>query len=311
MFFGYSCYLRPDGSRLILASFSNWLHALSGETGKEIWWVKRQSHGGVTPCVDQGRGWIFYQVNGEILKLRAEDGVVLKSTRVAKPASCISWNTVLVNDSHGYFVATYWYGNAMWDGAIRVYDRDLNPVWEKTGLPTGKKATLTYADGKLVTGCGNQWGARYQGDNWKCIVAYALATGTPVWTCDLSKYVFSCILNVPYYHRFFYAETQDDRNTIPGVTSKLFRINGSTGKLEQVLDYGRDISSCATCIIARGKLLSGDLVHDRLVVTELATGSKADWPGPFGDSQLNQMALADESGAKTVPMCEIVPGPRR
>jgi hypothetical protein len=121
----------------------------------------------------------------------------------------------------------------------------------------------------------------------------------------LSKYVYTCILNVPYASGRFYAETQDDVHAIPGVTSKLFRINAATGSLEQVLDYGRDISSCATCIIARGKLLSGDLVHDRLVVTQLAAGSSADWPGPFGDPQLNQMAVASEPGAKTIPMREI------
>jgi hypothetical protein len=212
---------------------------------------------------------------------------------------------VLINDSHGYFVATYWYGAKEWDGAIRVYDRDLKPVWEKTGLPTGKKATLTYADGKLVTGSGNQWGARYQGDKWKYIAAYTIDSGAAAWKCDLSKYVYTCILNVPYASGRFYAETQDDVHAIPGVTSKLFRINAATGSLEQVLDYGRDISSCATCIIARGKLLSGDLVHDRLVVTQLAAGSSADWPGPFGDPQLNQMAAASEPGAKTTAMREV------
>jgi hypothetical protein len=58
-------------------------------------------------------------------------------------------------------------------------------------------------------------------------------------------------------------------------------------------------------IVARGKLLSGDLVHDRLVVTELATGSTADWPGPFGDPQLNQMAALGGPGVKTAPMREI------
>ena len=62
-----------------------------------------------------------------------------------------------MNDSYGYFVATRWYGKPAWDSAIRVYDNDLNLVWEKTGLPNGKKDTLTYAQGKLVTGSGNGW----------------------------------------------------------------------------------------------------------------------------------------------------------
>ena len=125
MFFGYSYFLRPDGSRLIFMSSPNGLHAMSGETGEDMWWVKRRSSGGITPCVDQARGWIFYQCDGEVLKVRAGDGSILKSASVAKPAYCVSWNTVFINDSHGYFVATYWYGAKEWDGAIRVYDKDL------------------------------------------------------------------------------------------------------------------------------------------------------------------------------------------
>ncbi|NUQ65042.1 MAG: PQQ-binding-like beta-propeller repeat protein [Pirellulales bacterium] len=302
MFFGYSYFLRPDGSRLIFMSAANGLHALSGETGKEAWCVSRRSSGGVTPCVDQRGGWIYYQCDGQLLKVRAGDGAVLKSTSVAKPSSCVSWNTVLINDSHGYLVATYWYGGNEWDGAIRVYDKDLALVWEKTGLPTGKKATLTYADGKLVTGSGNQWHARYQGDQWKYIAAYKVHSGEVAWKCDLSKHIYHCILNVPYFNGCFYAETQDDVSVMPGVTSKVFRIDGASGKLEEVLDFGHDISSCATSIIARGKLLSGDLIHDRLVVTRLAEDAQGDWPGPFGDPQLHHMAAPTEPGARIVPM---------
>ncbi len=156
-FFGYSCYMRQDGSKLILMACTNGLHAMSSETGGDVWWVRKPSTGGITPCVDQTGGLIYYQCNGQVLKIRAIDGQVLKSVDVAKPNTCISWNTVLVSDSHGDFVATRWYGKPVWDSAIRVYDRDLNLVWEKTGLPNGKKDTLTYAEGNLVTGCGNGW----------------------------------------------------------------------------------------------------------------------------------------------------------
>ena len=67
----------------------------------------------------------------------------------------------------------------------------------------------------------------------------------------------------------------------------------------------RDISSCATAIIARGRLFSGNLIDDDLVVTELAVGSKVDWPGAFGDPQLNQMAVANEPAAENVALREI------
>jgi hypothetical protein len=196
-------------------------------------------------------------------------------------------------------VATYWFdGN--WKGAIRVYDKDLNLAWEKTGLPSGKKDTLTYADGKLVGGAGNGW-VQYTSGDWKHIAAYAIDTGAVVWKCDLSRYDFRCVSNMPYYNGCFYAEAQG----APPPTSKVFRIRASDGKLEEVLDYGRTNTSCATCIIARGRILSGDLYEDRTVVTQIAEGSNLDWPGPFGDPQLNQMALPDEPGAKIVPMQEI------
>ena len=313
-FFGYSYYLRPDGSRLILMAAANGLHAMSGDTGRDAWHVPTGATGGITPAVDQANGWIFYQTNGKVLKIDASNGAILKTITVASPSRCNAWNTVLTDDAHGSYVATYWTGPTdanEWGSGIRVYDKKLNLVWEKTGIPAGKKATLTYADGKLVTGSGNQWGARYQGNSWKYIAAYAIGTGAEVWKCDLSSYYYTCILNVPYFNGCFYAETQDAKATHPGVTSKVFRIDGTSGKLEQTLDYGRDMSSCATSIIARGKLLSGDLVHDRLVVTELAIGSNADWPGPFGDPQLNQMALPNDPGAKPVPMQEIESGSSR
>jgi hypothetical protein len=302
MFFGYSYFDRDDGSKLILTACTNGLHALSSETGEDMWWVKRGSSGGITPCVDQQKGWVFYQCNGEVLKVRAADGHVLNTVGVGGPSSCVSWNTLLADDSNGYFVATYWYGAKEWDSAIRVFDKDLNLVWEKTGLPIGKKATLTYAEGKLVSGSGNQWHAKYKGDEWKYIAAYAIATGKVVWRCDLSKHAYTCILNVPYYNGHFYAETQDGEMA---ETSKVFRINASDGRLEEVFDYGRRISSCATCIIACGKILSGDLHEDRTVVTLVAENSSLDWPGPFGDPQTNQMALPHEPGARPVPMWEL------
>jgi len=105
-FFGYSYYRCQDGSKLLFMACLNGLHALSSETGEDVWWVKRRGTGGVTPCVDQQNGWVFFQCNGKVLKIRAVDGEILKETEVAHPARCISWNTVLVDDSHGYFVAT-------------------------------------------------------------------------------------------------------------------------------------------------------------------------------------------------------------
>ena len=71
------------------------------------------------------------------------------------------------------------------------------------------------------------------------------------------------------------------------------------------IDYGRAITSCATSVIAGGRTLSGDLYEDRIVVSKIAENSSLDWPGPFGDPQTNQMALAHDPGAKPVSMREI------
>jgi len=56
----------------------------------------------------------------------------------------------------------------------------------------------------------------------------------------------------------------------------VFQINGADGKLEEVFEYGRRITSCDTSIIARGWILSGDLHEDRTVArsrkTRVSTG---------------------------------------
>jgi hypothetical protein len=310
-FFGYSYYNRPDGSKIVLTPSTNGLHAVNGDTGQDAWSVNRSSTGGVTPAVDQANAWVFYQRDGELLKINANTGSVLKSVAVGSPATCYSWNTVLTDDSHGAYVATYWYGANMWDSAVRVYDKELNMVWEKTGLPLGEKQTLTYADGKLLTGSGNDFGAHYsQSDpTWKKMVAYDIATGDVAWETDLSNYTYTAVLNAPYFNGNFYAEAGTNTATTPGGTTLLFRIDASTGAMEEVLDFGRPVSSCATSIIADGKLYTGDIQHDRIVVVELATGSSLDWPGPFGNPQTNQMALPFDPGATLVPMREILPEP--
>lgn len=309
-FFGHSYYVRRDRSKLILAPSQNGLHALDEETGKEVWWVTLHGTGGITPCVCQRNGWVFYQNDGKLVKIHASDGKVLKTVAVPHPNTCISWNTVLVNDAHGYFVATYWYSfverdgktrKLEWNSAIRVYNADLDLVWERTGLPAAKKSTLTYTDGKLVLGSGGHWGAKYEGNNWKYVAAYSIRNGGLVWKCDLSQYDFECIVNAPYAYGRVWAEAW-------GKASKMFRIKAETGALEGVLDYGVPVNSCAPFCIAHGKALSGDLVRDGVAVTQIARNSRADWPGPFCDPQTNTYALPDETQAKVLPMKEVYVG---
>ena len=204
---------------------------------------------------------------------------------------------MLTGDSRGSFVATYWYdGN--WKGAIRVYDKNLKLVWEKTGLPTGKKHTLTYADGKLLTGSGDGW-VTYTGGDWKYIAAYAIDTGAVVWKCDLSKYNYQCIENVPYFNGCFYAQADEDHDKYP--SSFLFRIEATNGKLAEVFDYGHTINACAPCIIAAGKIFKGALWADRLRSGADRRGVKADWPGPFGDPQTESDGHAQTRRQRSFP----------
>jgi hypothetical protein len=204
-------------------------------------------------------------------------------------------------------VATYWFDflaedgktrKMEWNSAIRVYDAELNLAWERTALPAAKKSTLTYADGKLVVGTGGHWGAKYTGVEWKYLAAYSIERGDVVWKCDLSKQEYDAIINAPYAYGCFYAEAW-------GKTTKLFRINAKSGVLEEALDYKAPANSCAPCLIACGKLLSGDLVRDGVLVTALAENSTAEWPGPFCDPQTNTYALPEEPKARLVPMKEI------
>lgn len=303
MFFGYSSFQLKDGTQLILTASNNGLHAISGETGQEFWWIKQESSGGITPCVDQQNGWIFYQYDGKMFKIQAENGKILKSVPVESPNICVAWNTVLVNDVHGYYVATRWYGNPEWDCAIRVYDRDLNLVWERTGLPNGKKDTFTYAEGKLLTGSGNHWSKKYEfgSDEWKVLTAYSIRDGSVAWTCDLSHLAYESLPNIPYFNGYFYAEITGGKFG----PSHLLRIRALDGKIVESLNYGRSIDSCAPCIIAHGRVLSGDLQEDRIVVTKIAENSNADWLGPFGNLQTNTFALPYEPDATLVPMVEI------
>ena len=194
-FFGYSFFVLNDGSKLLLQASTNGLHAISAEDGKEVWWLKRESTGGATPCIDRDEGVAYYQIDGRILKVRLVDGEVLNESAVGVPNHVISWNTVLIKDRAKPLIATYWFGltggkgksGMQWNAAIRVFDPQLKLLWERSGLPAPKKATLTYSDGKLVTGTGGHWGGVYEGEEWKYIIAYDVQTGKEIWRCDLRK----------------------------------------------------------------------------------------------------------------------------
>jgi len=166
---------------------------------------------------------------------------------------------------------------------------------ERRGLPTGKKATLTYANGLLLTGSGNQWGATYNQNDptWKKVTAYSVGTGNVAWTADLSAYTYTTILNAPYYNGYFYAETQEDAN-LPSLMFKINAATGQGGNRPLTTDTGK--APAATDIIADGKIFSGDDNHDDIMVTADRHRVEPRLDGSVRRSQLNQMALPDEPG---------------
>ncbi len=115
--------------------------------------------------------------DGRLLKLPAAGRHLLCEVQVPPPNRCIPCNTVTVDDRHGRYVATRWYGRPDCDSAIRAYNGDVKLVCERAGLPNGKKDTLSYFDGKLVCGSGDGWNNRYTGTALRYIAAYSIADG--------------------------------------------------------------------------------------------------------------------------------------
>lgn len=292
MFFGYSYYVRNDGSKLILASVQNGLHAMSLETGEDVWFV--ETRGGVTPCVDQRRGVVYMQTNGKLLQIDAETGAVMRSTTVEAPSSAVCWNTILADDERGCHIATYWYSPVPFGSAIRVYDSALNKVWEKKGLPMSKKSTNAYYGGVLYAGCGDHWQKRdylnMADDSWKKITAYRIATGETKWELDLREYSFSCIPNVVYCNGMLLAETQTN---VCGLGYSIFVIDASDGRLIDCLIRKAPANSCGVPLLSGGKWFSGDLISDSVLVASVGSGRTTDWIGAFGNAQTNDMCAPE------------------
>ena len=97
-------------------------------------------------------------------------------------------------------------------------------------------------------------------------------------------------MNIPYFNGYFYAETQDTY----GFKSKIFKINSENGNVEEVLEHGKSINSCAPVVIANGYMFSGDLHSDKIIVTKLEDNVISNWKGPFGNPQTNTNSVEGE-----------------
>jgi len=302
-FFGYSYYERSNGAKILYVAATDGLVALSVEDGSTLWtlrWMK----GGTTPAVDRQRGVLYKQYHHGIAKIDAVTGEVLVERSVAGPAFSGSWNTVLVDDEHGYYVATRWMATDSWSatysGAIRVFDAELDELWSRSGLPHGKKDTLTYFDGQVVVGPGNHGVVdphESTGRPWKQITSYGVAQGDVRWHSDLSDHIDNAIFNIHYYNGYLIAETQ----FTPSGSDKILRLDASTGQVVDVFDRGFAVTSCAPSVIAGGKLYSGNILKNRVEVVEFAVDSTLQWKGVFGDPQRNTMNGGQDQ-ATFVPM---------
>jgi hypothetical protein len=284
-FFGYSYYVRESGGRTFLCSSENGLHAFSLESKEDSWYVK--GGGGVTPCVDQQRRWVFYQSPGRIAKIDAETGRVLRQVEVPAPSGCISWNTILVDDSSGHYVATYWYEKSLFGSALRVYDTDLRLVWEATGLPLSKKATPAYHGGTLFVGFGDGPQPEYLEQDpslWKYMRAYDISSGAVVWQTDFTGFDVLQVPNVIYCNGMIVSESQNRQ-----FYYHVFVQDAGSGRILSVHKHERTASSCAPPVLSAGRLYSGNLFTDSVFVSQIGTGEISDWHGAFANAQKNDM----------------------
>ena len=290
MFFGYSVYEKKDGTKLVLASVKNGLHAMSLETGEDEWFIGMS--GGVTPCVDQIRGFIYFQTSGKIVKIDADSGEIVQTATVEAPSSAVCWNTIWVDDENGSYVATYWYSSQLYGSAIRVFDPELNLCWEKKGLPMSKKATQAYYGGVLFAGCGDHWQKgeylNHTSTDWKKITAYHITSGEKKWELDLSPYSLTSVPNIIYCNGLLIAETQTNYR----LGYHIFIIDASDGTLLQYLFQERPANSCGVPIFSGGCLFSGDLISDSVLVTTIGSGTATDWIGAYGNAQTNDMCAS-------------------
>ena len=136
------------------------LHCLNLETGAQLWWFDPQSNFlGLTPAVDQANGFIYYQTRNRLWKINALNGALLDYVALTSAGSMGSGNTILINDAHGYFVTQCSYTEEAYGGVVKVFDANLDFVWEATGLNLCLKTVMAYNDGVLYVPIGNEWPA--------------------------------------------------------------------------------------------------------------------------------------------------------
>lgn len=271
------------------------LHCLNLETGIQLWWFDPQSNMfGITPAVDQTNGFIYFQTRNRLWKINALNGALLDSVVLTNASGMASGNTILVDDVHGYFVTQCSYVDEAYGGVVKVFDSNLDLVWQVTGLNLSPKVVMAYYDGVLYVPTGNTFVYEYVGDWYNGelenagVKAYDITDGTPLWTfvCDPEK-IFVLeghrgVIDVLYCNGYLFFKT------VANGTTEAYCINASDGTLaKKLIDNTGQHENCAPCAFSGGRLYEGSLVANAIKVYQFGTGDYKDWNIYGSTPQLN------------------------
>lgn len=273
------------------------LHCLNLETGSEKWWFNPDGNmRGHTPAVDQTNGFVYFQTRNSLWKLNALTGALLDSVAVSNPAGSGmgSGNTILVNDGHGYFIAGVWNDYVAYGGGVKVYDANLDLVWEDIGLNLCLKSVMAYYDGVLFVPIGNGFdyseiGDWYTGELENAgVIAYNITDGTELWRyiCDpLQAFVLGSqrgVLDVVYCNGYIIFSVRFQN------TTELYILDASDGSLvKKAIDSSASHTACGPSVLSGGRLYDGSTTTETIRVWTLGTGTFEDWNTYGSTPQLN------------------------
>lgn len=295
--------------KYILTEAYNGLFALDIETGATLWeftgtYGSAEIRDGRTPCVDQSNNWIYYQTLGRLFKLNALNGQVLDYVAVTDETQNTSGNTMLVNDGHGYFIVTFFWKFSAYGGAIKVYDQNLDLVWEADGLNSFVKSNIVYNDGVVYFGTGDSFQYEYNhewysGQKEDCkVIAYDVTDGSVNWTWEAdasADYVPNknkAVLDLIYCNGYLIALSALGGG-VDNTFGMVWVINASDGSLLKTYTHDKTLTSCGRAAFSYGRLIKGNLTNNEAEVIQIGVGAKADY-APFGNHKLNH-CVADST----------------
>lgn len=300
-----------SGTKFIYTGLQNGLHCNWLEDGSEIWSFtlgESQTDRGKTPAVDQENKLVYFQQNNRLFKLDAVTGQQLDYAAI--PSSLggqlvASGNTVLVNDTNGYYIISHYQRWLPYGSTLFCHDADLDLVWSVDSLNSTAKNTITYHGGLVYFGTGETF-AQGQ-EEWyidsleDCRVnAYNIADGSLEWSTLLSdpEKIYEPmgygVMNTIYCNGYLIVEQTIAGGAASGDPAKIHVLNATTGAILKTYVHGDGLSSCGTVSLSNGYFVTGDLVLDKMLVFKIGEGATTDFH-PFGAAQTNTMEAPDEA----------------